>query len=294
MTTVKEISEMLREKEAKWKEWLESNNKASVHTEPSTTQKAITHTEPPPTYKPITQPMRFVSTTTHYVVQPEKWRPDFDTEGLFSTHTPRAGACVPVTYEENGVKRTYKDAFWTPLYPTWVAAASADAARRLEEDGFKVLDAELSHDARCHFGGPQSQCDRFAKFYTPCANMRDNKLMQEKYGRDVLINNWNKYVNEKNKDTIETVAIQRQIDYENRYSYAQMSGFFAQTAPSTTIAKTTKSKGKNTNTSLASIADDINNTRAFSFSIERAPSLGGGHIGLANMLAGRNCGGFNF
>lgn len=262
---------MLREKEAKWKEWLEK--KASVHTEPSTTQK------------PIVQPQKFIS-TTHYVVQPQKWRPNFDTEGPFSTHMPKAGACVPVTYEENGVKRTYKDAFWTPLYPTWVAAASADSARRLEEDGFKVLDAELSHDARCHFGGPQPQCDRFAKFYTPCANMRDNKLMQEKYGRDTLINNWNKYTNEKNKDTIETVALQRQIDYDNRV-YAQMSGFYTQTALPSTTTKTTKTKGKNTTDSLSSIVNEINGARAFSFSYERAPSFGGGHIGLANMLAGR-------
>lgn len=281
MTTTRDINEMLRKRRAEWEDNLERKR---ARIEPSNA-----HIEPP-TYNPPSQPMKFVS--THYVVQPQKWRPDFDTEGPFSTHMPKAGACVPVTYEENGIKRTYKDAFWTPLYPTWVAAASADSARRLEEDGFKVLDAELSHDARCHFGGPQPQCDRFAKFYTPCANMRDNKLMQEKYGRDVLINNWNKYTNEKNKDTIETVAIQRQIDYDNRV-YAQMSGFFAQTAPSTT--KTTKTKGKNT--SLASIADDINNTRAFSFSIERAPSfngLGGGHIGLANMLAGRNPCGFNW
>ena len=286
MTSPREINDMLREKEAKWKEWLESRDKASVHTEPITTQKPIIHTQP--------QPQKFIS-TTHYVIQPQKWRPNFDTEGPFSTHTAKAGACVPVTYEENGIKRTYKDAYWTPLYPTWVAAASADSARRLEEDGFKVLDAELSHDARCHFGGPQPQCDRFAKFYTPCANMRDNKLMQEKYGRDVLINNWNKYTNEKNKDTIETVAIQRQIDYENRYSYAQLSGIFTQTAPSSSV-KPSKSKGKNA-TSLASISDDINNTRAFSYAIERAPSfngLGGGHIGLANMLAGRNPFGCNF
>ena len=284
MTTTQEINDMLREKETQWKEWLESRNKAPVHTEPSTTtQKPIVHTQP--------QPQKFVS-TTHYVIQPQKWRPDFDTEGPFSTHTARAGACVPVTYEENGIKRTYKDAYWTPLYPTWVAAASADSARRLEEDGFKVLDAELSHDARCHFGGPQPQCDRFAKFYTPCANMKDNKLMQEKYGRDILINNWNKYTNEKNKDTIETVALQRQIDYGNQYAYAQLTGIFAQTAPSST--KAPKSKGKNTNTSLASITDEINNARAFAFSYERAPSLGGGHTGLANMLAGRSPFGCNF
>ena len=217
------------------------------------------------------QPKKFIS-TTNLVVQPTKWRPNFDTEGPFSSKTAKEGRCVPVEYLENGRMTAYGDAYWTPLYPTWVAAASADAATRLKNDGFKVLEAELSHDARYHYGGPERQCDKFAKKYTPCANMKDNITMQNIYGKQQLINNYNKYINERNKDTLEDIRLQREIDAQNRWAYSQVIGF-------TSIPET---NGKNKE-SMKTIAKNLTTSQMQGFTIERANA---GHS-MALALAGR-------
>lgn len=248
------------------------SNKASTHCENKPSSLAQTHFEP-------VQPAKF-STPVEYIIQPEKWRPQFDTEGPFCNQIGKAGPCVPVMYNENGINKTYRDAYWTPVYPTWVAAASAEAADKLKKDGFKVLDVELSHEARCHFGGPQSQCDSLAKEYSPCVNMKNNPVMREKYGQQLLNNNWNSYINKRNKETIEIAQLDRQIAMENQYYYAQLTGMMSVSTPQSSSNKSRKAK----------VEQEINNQRSFSFAIERAPSNStGGHLAMANVLAGRGC-----
>lgn len=129
-------------------------------------------------------PPKFVA-SSYYAIPPAKYRPTFDTLGPYAGCAPRPAACIPVVYAENGRQVCYPEAFWTPLFPGWVAASSKPAAEKLESDGFNVLPIEQSHQARCHYGGPGGDpCHHLAKKYegpyTMCANLYENEEMKKK------------------------------------------------------------------------------------------------------------------
>jgi len=207
----------------------EANAMANIPMKTHIPSATLTELESPPYMAthipaPLAQPKKFIpSSLSHYVSQPVKYRPNYDTLGDFAGQPAREGPCVRVVYKRNGVNVVYPDAYWTPLYPYFVAAGTAHAAQKLKEDGFNVLDVELSHDARCHYGGPQPRCDLMAQEYTPCANMHNNAVMQEQYGANVLARNYQHYKNRRNKIDLEDRIMQRQIDAQNRAIYGVLT-----------------------------------------------------------------------
>ncbi len=257
LMSISELGDYLKNKEREHRE----NRDSSTHT----------HTQPD-------APKKFI-TTTSYVIQPQKWRPAYDTEGPFADKTPEPGPCVAMTYVENGITRTYKGAYWTPLYPTWVAAKSSDIAQRLKNDGFKVLDVEVSHDAKYHYGGPWElkQCDPLAKQYTPCAFMKDDSFMQAHYGKDHLNRNWIKYQGEKTIEKNNDIELKLTIAQTSWNSRDRLINIFSIEAPEPEPAPTGKNKE-----SRKTIAGNIQNRQVSSYLSDRS-----GHAN-ALALAGRS------
>jgi len=154
-----------------------------------------THTRlvPPtlPTHTRLVPPPlpRFVSNKPPV---PELYHTQFDTEGPYSGCERRGGPPIPVTYVRNGRTIIYEEAFWTSVYPRFVAAGSEKVALQLEARGYNVLPWKLSHDARCHWGGTaKEQCTDYAMRFEPCcASLHNNKEAIKQYGKLILEANY--------------------------------------------------------------------------------------------------------
>jgi hypothetical protein len=253
----------------------------------STPSSAHIITTPPAYESVVSQPQLF---TQQILIQPTVYRPIYDIEGDFGhLKTGYSGAPTPVRIKQNGQYTTMYMAYWTPVYPGWVAVSGHNPyegeqnAEKMRSHGFRVLEVECSHDARHHHGGSESQCSPEAKMYRPCANLHDNPKMQNQYGKEYLKKNWEAYKssvqNRENRDTLSLIEMRIQTNRETAYLGALAQNMMANSVPTYskltyTETKEPKGKGKKSNSNSDSLGGIMREIQASQYGLVPQSRIG--------------------